>query len=298
MIEIKLNSLLMKNRFLILVIGESIGYECLKNFIKNRLIKISNVISTDPKYDLSVKKLCRSNNIIFHTSSQFKKNQKIIKFNKKKNRYLLISIFSNLILKSDFLKNFNNKAFNLHPGLLPQYPGKNCVSGALFNNEKFTGVSLHLMTKKIDRGLIIKKKKIKIKTKDNLLTLMGKLKIIGVELILKFEKDLYLKKSFRLLKNNSNLEKKFPKKIPNNGLLNSRTKFSEFKKLYNASYVGQYESSWGRCCFIYKKKKKSVINIDQEYLKNKSIPKNFVTKVSKNKYILRFKKKAVAVFTQ
>ena len=288
----------MKNRFLILVIGESIGYQCLKNFIKNKLLKISNVISTDPKYDLSIKKLCKFNDVRFYTSKQFKKNQKILRLNKKRNQYILISIFSNLILKSDFLKNFNNKAFNLHPGLLPQYPGRNCVSGALYNNEKFTGVSLHLMTKKVDQGPIIKKIKVRIKNNDNLLKLMGKLKTVGIELINKFEKDLYLKKNFKLTKNNPNSKKRFPNKIPNNGLLNFKTKFSEFKNLFNASYLGQYKSSWGKCYFIYQKKKKYITNIDKEYLKNKLTQKNFVKKISKNKYILRFEKKFVTVFTK
>ena len=288
----------MKSRLLILVIGESIGYQCLKNLIKNKLLKISNVISTDPKYDLSIKKLCKSNSIKFCTSKQFKKNQKIIRFNKKKNQYLLISIFSNLILKTDFLKNFDNRAYNLHPGLLPQYPGKNCVSGVLYNNEKYTGVSLHLMTKKVDQGPIIKKIKIRIKNNDNLIKLMSKLKSAGIKLIYKLEKDLYLKKNFRLTKNSSNLKKKFPNKIPNDGLLNFKTKYKEFKNLFNASYLGQYESSWGKCYFIYHKKKKYITNIDKEYLKDELIHKNFVKKIDKNKFFLKFQKKSVSVFTK
>jgi len=288
----------MKSRFLVLVIGESIGYQCFKNLIKNKLLKISNVISTDQKYHLSVKKLCKHYNLSFCTSRQFRKNQKIISFNKKKNQYLLISIFSNLILKNDFLKNFNNRAYNLHPGLLPQYPGKNCVSGALYNNEKFTGVSLHLMTKKIDQGPIIKKIKVKISNNDNLVTLMRKLKSAGIELIHKFEKDLYLKKKFKLIKNNSNLIKKFPKKIPNNGLLNHKTKFKEFKSLFNASYSGEYENSWGKCHFIYHKKKKYITNIYKKNLENKLTCKYFVKKISKNKFILTFKKNSVLVFTK
>ncbi len=298
MIETRLSRLLMKSRFLVLVIGESIGYQCFKNLIKNKLLKISNVVSTDQKYDLSIKKLCKSNNVRFCTSREFKKNQKIIRFNKKKNQYLLISIFSNLILKNDFLKNFNNRAYNLHPGLLPQYPGKNCVSGVLYNNEKFAGVSLHLMTKKIDQGPIIKKIKVRIRNNDNLITLMGKLKSAGIELIHNFEKDLYLKKNFKLIKNNPYLKKKFPNKIPNNGLLNHKTKYKEFKNLFNASYLGQYESSWGKCYFIYHKKKKYITNIYKEYLKNKLTHKYFVKKISKNKFILTFEKNSVLVVTK
>ena len=74
----------MKNRVLVLVIGESIGLQCLKNFIKKNLFKISDVINTDPKYDLTVKKQCNFFGIRFHTSKQFKKIRKLLNLIKKK----------------------------------------------------------------------------------------------------------------------------------------------------------------------------------------------------------------------
>ena len=179
----------MKNKSLILVIGESTGLECLRNLLKLRLLDIFLVVSVDPKYHKIIKKICKNNKIIFLTSNKFKNNYEKIKFQKKKN-YFLFSIFSNLIIKKDFLKKFNKKAFNLHPGLLPYYPGKNCVSGVLYNDDKETGVTLHLMSGKVDRGLIIDKNKIKILKKDNLLTLMQKLKLSGINLFNKFINDL------------------------------------------------------------------------------------------------------------
>ena len=77
----------MKNRVLVLVIGESIGLQCLKNFIKNNLFKISDVINTDPKYDLTVKKQCNFFGIRFHTSKQFKKIKLLNLIKKKINIY-------------------------------------------------------------------------------------------------------------------------------------------------------------------------------------------------------------------
>ena len=38
----------MKNKSLILVIGESTGFECLKNLLKFRLLDIFLVVSVDP----------------------------------------------------------------------------------------------------------------------------------------------------------------------------------------------------------------------------------------------------------
>ena len=64
----------------------------------------------------------------------------------------------------------------------------------LYNDDKETGVSLHLMSEKVDRGLIIYKKKIKILKKDNLITLMQKLKLSAINLFNKFIKDLHFNK--------------------------------------------------------------------------------------------------------
>ena len=154
----------MKDKYVILVIGESTGLECLKNFIKNKNINIYLVISVDEKYNFIIKKICDNNNIQFITKSYFNKKKQKLLFDDDK-RYILISIFSNLILNKYFLKNFTGNAFNLHPGILPFYAGKNCVSGAIYNNEKFAGVTLHKITEKIDAGQIISRKKIRIKKK-------------------------------------------------------------------------------------------------------------------------------------
>ena len=200
----------MKNKTLVLIVGESTGFECLKKIINLNIMEIDLVVSTDKNYHLPIKKICNKSKIRFINSNSFKKLSKHIKFNNKK-KYVLISIFSNLILNKSFLKKFKRRAYNVHPGLLPYYPGKNCVSGALYNNEKNTGVTLHLMINKIDRGPIIKQYKIKIQRNDNLLKLINKLKLCSVKLINSFINDLHLNKKMKLKKNNINLIKFFPK---------------------------------------------------------------------------------------
>lgn len=53
-------------------------------------------------------------------------------------------------------------AFNLHPSLLPSYPGKNPFYWVLINGEAVTGVSVHRLTDKFDTGEILLQKKTKI----------------------------------------------------------------------------------------------------------------------------------------
>ena len=289
----------MKNKSLILIIGESTGLECLKNLINFRIFNMFLVVSVDPNYHYIVRKICNDNQINFKTSSQFKKNFDRIKFLKDDN-YFLLSIFSNLIIKNCFLKKFNGRAYNLHPGLLPFYPGKNCVSGVLYNNEKVTGVSLHLIKEKIDRGEIIEIKKIKILKKDNLLSLMYKLRLSGIKIINSFLKKIYLEKKLHLKKNKISLRKKFPQKIPYDGLINSKIEHIELNNLIRASYFGPFKNTWGKLFFFYEKKKIYIVSI----LNHLKVPKkkfsklSFIEKVNDNKFNLKIEKKIVQVLTK
>ena len=65
-----------------------------------------------------------------------------------------------------FLNFFKNKVINIHPSLLPKYKGLNTHYRALKANEKFSGCTIHFVSKKLDSGKIIAKKKVKILKKD------------------------------------------------------------------------------------------------------------------------------------
>lgn len=283
----------MKNNHIILIIGESTGLECLKALLKLKYFKISHIISADRKYDKIIHYICRINKFFFITSDKFKKNEKNIRFIKNK-KYYLISIFSNIVINSSFLKKFKGRAYNFHPGLLPYYPGKNCVSGALYNNEKKSGVSMHIMTSKVDRGKILKKKIIKIKNTDNLMTLMLKLKLCCIELFKYFIRNLYFNKIFSKTKNDNSLKKKFPKFIPHGGKIDTNTDLNEFKKLFRASFFGPYKNTWGKPYFKFKNSTKKIISIEKIISKKISSSK-FVEKISYKKYKLNFKRKTVIV---
>ncbi len=138
-----------------LIVGQAVGLKCLKIFFNKDNVKIDFVISSDQKYNFALKNLCLANNIKFYYTLKeyLKKN------NKKNKRYVfLLSIFSKIILKKNFLKRFK-KSYNLHPAILPEYPGINPISGMIFNREKKIGITLHEISEKIDAGKIIMKKK-------------------------------------------------------------------------------------------------------------------------------------------
>mgnify|MGYP001163842977 FL=1 len=91
----------------------------------------------------------------------------------KKNKYdMIISYLSAWILSDKILNKTKYFNINFHPGP-PKYPGIGCFNFALYNNEKYYGVTMHEMSKIVDSGKIIKTKYFPIK-KMNLLQLIEK----------------------------------------------------------------------------------------------------------------------------
>ena len=59
------------------------------------------------------------------------------------------------ILKGQFLKAFPNNVINIHPSLLPSFPGLEAWKQALDYGVKFTGCTVHFVDQGIDTGPII-----------------------------------------------------------------------------------------------------------------------------------------------
>jgi len=59
------------------------------------------------------------------------------------------------ILKGDFLRAFANRVINIHPSLLPAFPGLEAWKQALDYGVKVTGCTVHYVDQSIDSGPII-----------------------------------------------------------------------------------------------------------------------------------------------
>jgi len=66
------------------------------------------------------------------------------------------------ILGTNFIRNFPNKILNIHPSLLPKYPGLNTHKKVLENKDKEHGVTVHLVDEGLDSGPIIGSMKLKV----------------------------------------------------------------------------------------------------------------------------------------
>lgn len=59
------------------------------------------------------------------------------------------------ILGPGFIERFPNRILNIHPSLLPAFPGAHAVENALEHGVKVTGVTVHFVDEKVDNGPII-----------------------------------------------------------------------------------------------------------------------------------------------
>lgn len=70
------------------------------------------------------------------------------------------------ILTANFVTEFRGRLLNIHPSLLPKYPGLHTHKRALENQDEFHGTSVHFVTEELDGGPIIAQAKTKIDHDD------------------------------------------------------------------------------------------------------------------------------------
>jgi len=76
---------------------------------------------------------------------------------------LLLNLNADLIVLAGFMKILNEKTanyffgkiINIHPSLLPKYPGLNTHTKVIDNKEKYHGVSIHYVSSQLDAGPLI-----------------------------------------------------------------------------------------------------------------------------------------------
>ena len=75
------------------------------------------------------------------------------------------------IISPHFIKKYKNRIFNIHPALLPAYPGLNAEKQAIQNGAKFSGCTVHFVDEGVDSGPIILQSVVKVRNTDNEKTL-------------------------------------------------------------------------------------------------------------------------------
>lgn len=70
------------------------------------------------------------------------------------------------ILSADFVRRFKGKMLNIHPSLLPKYPGLNTHQRAMDAGDDVHGTSVHFVTEELDGGPVILQARVPIFDND------------------------------------------------------------------------------------------------------------------------------------
>ena len=146
---------------LILASGRGSNFEAISKHIeKNNLsIKISKLISDNPK--AKALSIADSKGIISKAiiPSSFKSKKEFFENLTQEctfeNPDLIVLAGFMRVLNSHFINTFSGKIINIHPSLLPSFPGLNPQEQALSANVKFSGCTVHLVNEEIDSGKIL-----------------------------------------------------------------------------------------------------------------------------------------------
>jgi phosphoribosylglycinamide formyltransferase-1 len=78
------------------------------------------------------------------------------------------------VLKPGFLGAFAGKIINLHPSLLPQFPGLDGIGQALRSGVRTTGCTVHYVTPEVDGGPIVAQAAVPVEPTDTAETLAAR----------------------------------------------------------------------------------------------------------------------------
>jgi phosphoribosylglycinamide formyltransferase-1 len=81
------------------------------------------------------------------------------------------------ILSSEAVSRFPSRILNIHPSLLPAFPGANAVAQALAHGVKVTGVTIHVVDEEVDHGPIIAQRAVPVLPGDDVAALHARIQV-------------------------------------------------------------------------------------------------------------------------
>ena len=81
------------------------------------------------------------------------------------------------VLSGELVDRFRNRILNIHPSLLPAFPGADAVGQALEHGVKITGVTVHFVDEKVDHGPIITQRAVPVLQDDDRASLHARIQV-------------------------------------------------------------------------------------------------------------------------
>lgn len=139
----------MTKKIVVMGSGNGSNFEAIANYFKNKKGKDVDITCISDVENAKILK--RAENLgIKNLYLPFEKNAEFFK----ENKYDLAVMAGYMrILDTETLKYC--KFINIHPSLLPAFPGKNAIKRAFESGVKVSGVTIHHVTEEVDKGRII-----------------------------------------------------------------------------------------------------------------------------------------------
>jgi phosphoribosylglycinamide formyltransferase-1 len=96
------------------------------------------------------------------------------------------------LLTKPFLDRFPERIVNVHPSLLPAFPGAHAIDDALAAGVATTGVTVHVVDEGLDTGPVLAQREVAVEPRE---TLEERIHTVEHELLPKVVKDLCLARS-------------------------------------------------------------------------------------------------------
>jgi phosphoribosylglycinamide formyltransferase 1 len=87
------------------------------------------------------------------------------------------------LLRPCFLDRFPGRVINVHPALLPQFPGAHAIEDALAAGVPVTGATVHYVDEGVDTGDVIVQREVRVLDGDTVETLRARIQAVEHELL-------------------------------------------------------------------------------------------------------------------
>ena len=171
----------------VFVTKEPLCLETILNKAKSLKGKISVIIGTEKTLEPLAKK-AKIPFVAIEEKNQQKAEEKIIEVCKKYNIDLISLARYMRILSPNFVWRYPNRIINIHPSLLPAFPGASAYAQAYERGTKIVGVTSHYVTENLDQGPIIFQDSFKVDPNDTLEKIKAKGQKLEAETLLKATK--------------------------------------------------------------------------------------------------------------
>jgi phosphoribosylglycinamide formyltransferase-1 len=88
------------------------------------------------------------------------------------------------VLPKSFVAKFSPRIINIHPALLPNFPGAHAVRDALASGAKETGATVHIVDEGVDTGEILAQEAVTVFPSDDENTLHERIKLVEHKLLI------------------------------------------------------------------------------------------------------------------